>query len=91
MVYITHGIDFCFVVCLDFIFFLKLTDINSIFDFRITNSQQIFSLPFPMSVLCKNPIKVILKVTSPWLYKQQTTAQGQSEGLKLLNTTWQNQ
>ena len=67
MVYITHGIDFCFVVCLDFIFFLKLTDINSIFDFRITNSQQIFSLPFPMGNLCKNPIKLILKVTSPRL------------------------
>ena len=64
MVYITHGIDFCFVVCLDFIFFLKLTDINSIFDFRITNSQQIFSLRFPMGNLCKNPIKLILKVTS---------------------------
>ena len=66
MVYITHGIDFCFVVCLDFIFFLKLADINTIFNFTITNSQQIFS-PFPIGVLCENPIKVILKVTSPRL------------------------
>ena len=50
-----------------FHFFLKLANINSIFDFRITNSLQIFSLPFPMGVLCGNPIKVILKVTSPRL------------------------
>ena len=59
-----------------FNFFLKLVDINSIFDFRITNSQEILSLPsflflpflcFPflfLSVLCENPIKAILKVTS---------------------------
>ena len=50
-----------------FHFFLKLADINSIFNFTITNSQQIFSLPFPMGVLCENPVKVILKVTSPRL------------------------
>ena len=49
------------------IFCLKLADINSIFDFRITNSQQIFSLPFPIGALCEDPIKVILKVTSPRL------------------------
>ena len=67
MVYITRGYDFCFVVCLDFFFFLKLADVNRTFDFRITNSQQIFSLPFPMGVLCEDPIKVIVKVTSPQL------------------------
>ena len=58
MVYITHGIDFCFVAYLDFIFCLKLADINSIFDFRITNSHQIFSLPFLMGALCEDSIKV---------------------------------
>ena len=64
MVYIAHGIDFCFVVCLELIFFLKFGDINSVFDFRITNSKQIFSLTFPIGALCENLIKVILKLTS---------------------------
>lgn len=37
VVYITYGINFCFGVFLDFVFFLKLADISRIFDFRITN------------------------------------------------------